>query len=306
VGADGCSYTLPSTKTYDELGFKGAGGATASLVNTCARCGVPYQSMMCHALASLAPTIDDPRYGPCGKLAFDLVGCLEPASCVCGSLPEACEATKQQLEMCTVDSSVDGGVAVEKCWFEPLALWNRCQETWSKMSGSMLSTRSSCGERCLADPTCSSVVDYTWIDPALGCQLFHEPACTQITDPSIPEDAAREYRKRCGTDPPSDAIFAFDDEPGIVVDPSSGCHFESIGDWMSCENAVSFEQATVTGKSLTECLLACERRPDCTAVQDFWPDPGGPTAFECTLHISSCSAPVMSGGEFRFYRKVCS
>jgi len=192
-----------------------------------------------------------------------------------------------------------GDAAAARCWFEPLGFWVRCAETWG--SATSPGTLSSCSSQCLADPGCTSVFDYTWLDPALGCGLG-EGSCTPSTGVSYAEDGAREYRKVCGTAPPPGALLELRDSPGIVVDPASGCRFESIGDFTSCENAATLADAQATGTTFQQCLDACQARTDCTAVQDFWD--GADT--HCVLHLSSCNAPVQNTSLSRTYRKVCS
>ncbi len=198
-------------------------------------------------------------------------------------------------------STPEGGPGAS-CWFEPLGFWKRCAETRSGLDFAF-KTRVECAQNCVATG-CTSIVDYTWIAPDFGCAVAYGP-CTPSTDISDPEDAALEYRYVCGSQAPSDAIFAFDDLPGIAPSATSPCRFESIGDFKTCENAVPYAAATATGKTLEDCLLACESRSDCVAVEDYWNPPG---AYECTLHLSSCDAPAAdTGGDtlFRFYKKNC-
>jgi hypothetical protein len=88
----------------------------------------------------------------------------------------------------------------------------------------------------------------------------------------------------------------------------NGCHFEYLGDWISCQDDVGPLGERQPGASFEECLSACLERPECNAVIDYhWlgrPDLG------CSLFLSSCDTPRTGpwqqedGG--RHYRKVCS
>lgn len=95
------------------------------------------------------------------------------------------------------------------------------------------------------------------------------------------------------------------EQPSLEAD---GCHFEYLGDWISCQDPSGpglTEQ--LDGASFDECLSACLERADCTAVLDYhWLE----LSFGCSLFVSSCDAPP--GGAWqqedggRYYRKVCS
>jgi hypothetical protein len=206
-------------------------------------------------------------------------------------------------------AAVDAGPAPdEACWFEPLGYWNRCAES-SPLAAASFGTASDCAIACRARSDCTSILDYTWIDPSLGCTLQNGAACTPTTANYYSEDAGLEYRKVCSGSPSPDAITTFDDLPGLRSSPTAKCRFVSVGDWNACESALPFTDATGSSATLEECLLACTNRSDCTAVQDFFPSTM--IKFECRLHTSTCDAPVpsppQSGGPLsRFYKKVCS
>jgi hypothetical protein len=105
-----------------------------------------------------------------------------------------------------------------------------------------------------------------------------------------PTDAGR------STAPPTDASEA-------------ACHFEYLGDWIRCEHAgwPNVEHVDAA-RYLEDCMTSCSKRPDCTAVTDYFYLKQDPP-LGCYLYTSTCNAPcspnfaMEDGG--KDYRKVC-
>jgi len=100
-----------------------------------------------------------------------------------------------------------------------------------------------------------------------------------------------------------------DTQPENPSIEANGCHFEYLGDWISCQDPVGpWLEERLEGASFDECLSACLARSDCSAVLDYhWLEPPD---LGCYLFVSSCDSPTSGAWQeedgARYYRKVCS
>lgn len=125
-----------------------------------------------------------------------------------------------------------------------------------------------------------------------------------VGPPSMPKSSVPKDAGRVAT--PKDAER--DGAPPTVAG-DTGCHFEYLGDWIRCEHAgwPNVEHVDAA-RDLEDCMALCLKRPDCTAVTDYFYLNEEPP-IGCYLYTSTCSAPfspnfaMEDGG--RDYRKVC-
>jgi hypothetical protein len=248
-------------------------------------------------ISEIAKLYDEQNCTSCGVAGESVTSLLDvDVECVQG----ICQLAEP--DAATQDA---GSPAQETCWFEFLGDWVRCEESWSGAGGLPPDGEllAECADQCLDDPTCTTVYDYTYLGVGLPCHVY-SGECTAGPGVGHEEDAAREYKKVCGSEPPADAIFSFPDASGVRTSPESQCRFEYLGSYDQCEGEADWADAEVTGETFSECLSLCEANPDCSAIVDWWLD--GPSGFECILHLASCSE-LESRDDYggRTFKKVC-
>lgn len=92
--------------------------------------------------------------------------------------------------------------------------------------------------------------------------------------------------------------------PRFQAGPGKVCGFEYVGEWVTCSEEPEVE-FIFDAQTTADCLSECERRPNCTAVTDyFWH-----SSPSCNLVLSDCDEPMQYpdslGFDGRVYRVTC-
>ena len=82
-----------------------------------------------------------------------------------------------------------------RCSLEYLGDWMSCQDAGTSTELMGATCRADCDRACLADSTCSGVIDYFWIAGIVGCYLYtstcDRPEALPFGDPGLT------FRKIC-------------------------------------------------------------------------------------------------------------
>jgi len=82
------------------------------------------------------------------------------------------------------------------CRFEFLGYWLRCENPDSHVRVEGATSIGECEDVCFADPNCTAITDYLWLNEVGGCYLF-TGSC--VSENGLPYgDEGKTYRKVCG------------------------------------------------------------------------------------------------------------